>query len=108
MTPQAFTERIRQVRQLAHDLLARHGLADWTFAYNRRKRAMGLCLYHLRTIELSVYLILRNPEEEILDTILHEIAHALVGPGHGHDKVWKKKCIEIGARPVGGGRADMP
>jgi predicted SprT family Zn-dependent metalloprotease len=108
MSPEAFTQRIRQVRQLAYDLLAKHGLPDWSFAFNRRKRSLGLCLFHIRTIELSVYLILRNPDEEILDTILHEIAHALVGPGHGHDAVWKRKCLEIGAKPVRCGEAEMP
>jgi hypothetical protein len=41
----------------------------------------------------------RNGAEEIVDTILHEIAHALVGPRHGHDTVWKAKCTDIGARP---------
>ena len=60
MSPEAFTERIRQVRQLAYDLLAKHGLRDWTFAFNRRKRSLGLCLYKIRTIELSVYLILQS------------------------------------------------
>jgi hypothetical protein len=29
-------------------------------------------------------------------TILHEIAHALVGPKHGHDKFWKLKARELG------------
>jgi predicted RNA-binding Zn-ribbon protein involved in translation (DUF1610 family) len=27
---------------------------------------------------------------------LHEIAHALVGPGYGHCWVWKRKALEIG------------
>ena len=67
-----------------------------------------LCRYGTRTIELSVFLVDRNGPEEVRDTILHEIAHALVGPGHGHDAVWKRQCIEIGARPVRCGDADMP
>jgi len=69
---------------------------------------MGLCLYHHRTIELSIHFVLRNGQEEILDTILHEIAHALVGPKHGHGQAWKRKCQEIGARPVRCGQAEMP
>ena len=108
MTAAEFTERIRQIRQLGYELMAKHGLLGWNFGFNRRKRSMGLCLFHLRTIEVSVYLVLKNPHEEILDTILHEIAHGLVGAGHGHDDVWKRKCVEIGARPIRCGDADMP
>ncbi len=37
-----------------------------------------------------------HSEDEVLDTILHEIAHALVGPQHGHDAVWRAKAREIG------------
>lgn len=85
-----------------------HGLHDWSFAYNRRKRAMGLCVYRRRAIELSIYFVQRNGDGEVVDTILHEIAHALVGPGHGHDAVWKRKCVEIGAEPLRCGQADMP
>lgn len=102
------SRRYQEVRQLALDRMAEHGLQDWKFAYNRRKQAMGLCVYHRRTIELSIHFVERNGTEEILDTILHEIAHALVGSGHGHDRAWKQKCKEIGARPQRCGQAEMP
>src|SRR5690242_10849473 len=100
--------RRKAVCQLALERMAQHGLHDWRFAFNRRKRSMGLCRYAEKTIELSIYLVDRNGPDEILDTILHEIAHALVGPKHGHDAVWKAKCREIGARPERCGDADMP
>ena len=96
------------VRKLARELLDKHGLHDWAFAFNRRKRSLGFCRYEARTIELSVFLVERNGEAEIRDTLLHEIAHALVGPGHGHGSVWKRKCLEIGATPQRCGQADMP
>lgn len=104
------TDRLqfREVRQLALELLARHGLFDWSFTFNWRKRTMGLCLYHVRRIELSVHFVERNGRTEIVDTILHEIAHALVGPEHGHGATWKQKCIEIGARPERCGNVPMP
>jgi predicted SprT family Zn-dependent metalloprotease len=102
------SQRFKEVRSLASELMAKHGLHRWRFAFNRRKQSMGLCVHHRRAIELSLYFVERNGTEEILDTILHEIAHALVGSGHGHDKVWKRKCIEIGARPMRCGEADMP
>src|SRR4051794_29693942 len=100
--------RALQVQVLAQKLLAAHGLHRWSFAFNRRKAAMGMCYYHRRTIELSSHFVERNSDAEILDTLLHEIAHALVGPGHGHDAVWKSKCVAIGARPARCGHAAMP
>jgi hypothetical protein len=38
-----------------------------------------------------------NDVIQVTDTILHEIAHALTRDGHGY--AWKRKCIEIGAKP---------
>jgi predicted SprT family Zn-dependent metalloprotease len=98
-----------EVCQLAQQLMAVHGLNGWRFRFNRCKTALGLCVHHRRTIELSIYLVERtNPLDEIRDTILHEIAHALVGPRHGHDAVWRRKCRQIGARPMRCGHANMP
>jgi predicted SprT family Zn-dependent metalloprotease len=105
---EAPAERLAQVRRLAEGLLAAHGLHDWSFAYNRRKRSLGLCLYGRRRIELSAHLVRHNSRDEIVDTLLHEIAHALVGPGHGHGRRWREKCREIGARPERCGQAVMP
>ena len=66
-------------RRLEADLLAEHDLHDWSFAFNRRKRAFGLCDYTRRTIFLSADLTELNDEAEVSDTLLHEIAHALAG-----------------------------
>ena len=95
----ARAQRLAEVRQLASDLFARHGLDDWQLTFNRGKRTMGWCLFGPRKIELSIHFVERNSPDIIQDTLLHEIAHALVGPGHGHDALWKQKCAEIGARP---------
>src|SRR4051794_33690107 len=95
-------------RQLAVDLMANHGLHDWTFAFNRRRRSLGYCWYNRQAIELSVYFVERNGLESIRETVLHEIAHALVGPGHGHGPVWQAKALEVGCKPERLGRALMP
>jgi predicted SprT family Zn-dependent metalloprotease len=105
--PERYARRVA-ARKLALELMARHGLIGWSFDLNRQKRTLGLCRYGTKTIELSIYLVDRNDPEVVRETILHEIAHALVGPGHGHDRVWKAKAIEIGARPERCGQADMP
>jgi predicted SprT family Zn-dependent metalloprotease len=101
-------DRLEGVRKLAGKLLRAHALHDWSFVYNRRKRAMGFCCFSHRTIELSIHFVANNDPEAIVDTLLHEIAHALVGPKHGHDAVWKAKCREIGATPLRLGEANMP
>ena len=97
-----------EVRQLALTLLAVHGLPHWSFAFNRRKRSLGYCWYSEQTIELSWYFAERNSWDAIRDTLLHEIAHALVGPGHGHGPIWKAKAVQIGAKPERLGEAVMP
>jgi SNF2 family DNA or RNA helicase len=35
-------------------------------------------------------------DAELINTIRHEVAHAIVGPGHGHNEVWADKAREIG------------
>jgi predicted SprT family Zn-dependent metalloprotease len=91
--------RAEEIGRFARQLLANYGLGDWSVTFNRRKREMGLCLFEPKLIQLSLHFVRLNSDELVRDTILHEIAHALVGPGHGHDPVWKKKCLEVGARP---------
>ena len=85
---------------LARALMNYHGLGHWLFQFDRAKRRAGCCKYSRSMITLSIYYVSRNGEEDVRDTILHEIAHALAGPGTGHGRIWKLKCLEIGARPV--------
>jgi hypothetical protein len=42
---------------------------------------------------------LHLPYEEIRDTLLHEIAHAIAGHKAGHGAEWKAVCRRIGAKP---------
>jgi predicted SprT family Zn-dependent metalloprotease len=86
-------------RDLARSLMAQHGLRDWTFRFDHARRRFGKCSTRRKLISLSRPLTLLNSEDEVRDTILHEIAHALT-PDDGHGKRWKAMCNQIGARPV--------
>ena len=55
-------------------------------AYDSAKRRAGVCRFATQTLGLSAPLTTLHSEVEVRDTILHEIAHALVGPRHGHDR----------------------
>lgn len=35
---------------------------------------------------------------ELTGTVLHELGHAILGPGHGHGKDWKMVCKRLGLR----------
>jgi len=84
---------------LARKLIDDHGLPGWDFKLNKSKRQLGVCKEYLKRIELSEHYVQNNQPEMIVDTILHEIAHALVGVSHGHDQVWKNMCLRLGCNP---------
>jgi len=85
-----------EIAILARELMDKHGLESWRFSFDNSKRRVGYCQYSRKTISLSKSVSVSCTKALVKDTILHEIAHALVGPGHGHDWVWQRKCIEIG------------
>lgn len=87
---------IAQAINLAYEKLGMHPELDkWIVTSNRRKSAFGLCSYRRKEIQLSETLVPAMTDEAILDTIYHEIAHALT-EGHKHNRVWSAKCIELG------------
>ena len=81
---------------LATELMDAHGLVGWRIKLDHARRRAGQCDYTNKTISLSRLYSRHAEADHIRDTILHEIAHALVGPRHGHDAVWRQKAREIG------------
>lgn len=86
--------------KLLRKTMDKHGLEHVEAKMNSRMTStFGRYRYSFRThtesIELSTQLCSINDEDRVMRTILHEIAHALTR-GHGHDAVWRAKCIEIG------------
>jgi predicted SprT family Zn-dependent metalloprotease len=87
---------LRDALAMAEHLLVRHGLPDWQVAFDGAKRRAGVCRYADRTIGLSAPLTTLHSYDDVRDTVLHEIAHALAGPEHGHDAYWRKVAMGIG------------
>jgi predicted SprT family Zn-dependent metalloprotease len=87
---------LKQAYDLARSLLSEYGLGDWSVEFDRAKRRAGVCRHGTRVIGLSAPLTRLHPEAEVRDTILHEIAHALAGPQHQHDDVWRSIALSIG------------
>ncbi|WP_372728650.1 SprT-like domain-containing protein, partial [Nocardioides sp.] len=107
-TTQENDVHLTDAARLGRTLLDEHGLTDWTLVFDRAKRRAGICRPGLKQIGLSGPLTELHPESEVRDTILHEIAHALVGPGHGHDQVWQAKARRIGCTGLRCTAPDLP
>lgn len=77
-------------------LMARHDLEGWSFQYDDASGRAGVCNFDSQVIGLSLLYCLGSSGPELEETILHEIAHALAGPRHQHDRVWREIAQSIG------------
>lgn len=89
-------ERIESIHQHAVELIHTHGLKKWKFKFDHSTRRAGCCNYRDKLISISFNLAIHGSDNDIRDTILHEIAHALIGKKHHHNAVWKTKAQAIG------------
>ena len=92
---------LKEVEALGLRLVRKHEAVNglkkgWDFAFDLAPVRGGVCRYKEKLIALSVTYCLKASKQEITDTILHEIAHAIVGPNHGHDEAWKTVARRIG------------
>ena len=90
----------REIEKMAIELMTQHGLIQkgWKFEWNKRKNNFGLCNEKKKAISLSLMTIPFVNVEKIKDTVLHEIAHALVGVSNQHNNVWRNCAIKIGSK----------
>ena len=87
-------ERMEGVTETAIQLMKQYGLEHLKFDYCHHPRYTAIC--HKDRIEFDLHYALNAPLHEIRNVILHEIAHALVGSGHGHREHWQNKARELG------------
>ncbi len=109
---------------IGQQMLVKHGLVakGWTFGLNKNKSRLGVCKENRGfqfgpngmtvvtrggRIEVSIYCV-QTGVETFMNTLLHEIAHALVGVNEGHGPVWKRKAVEIGCSGDRCGQMDVP
>ena len=92
---------LQEIETLAKQLIRKHekvsGLQPgWQFGFDLAASRGGVCWQRKKLITLSVTFCLKASREEIIDILLHEIAHAIVGHQHGHDAVWQEAAKRIG------------
>ncbi len=89
--------KFKELEKLAKGAMRENGLRGWKFAYNGRfTKTVGRCSHGLKMIEISKQFIEVNTVELMMETVYHEIAHAICGYNAGHNSVWKQMCIKLG------------
>lgn len=88
---------LRDAYRMGNELLDQHGPEGWSVIFDNAKRRAGVCRQGQRLIGLSAPLTRLHSVEEVRETLLHEIAHALVGASHGHDAVWAAQARALGS-----------
>jgi hypothetical protein len=95
-SPSRTDAALSAVAARARAWLATYHLEHWGFQFDHATKRAGCCNYRDRVISLAYGYARYATDEEIADTILHEIAHALVGQAHGHNQVWQAQAIALG------------
>lgn len=95
---------LAEADHMGRELIRRHTETGelkpgWEFGFNLNLMRGGVCRYGERRIEVSVSYCHRAPPRQVEGTILHEIAHAIVGYDEKHNGVFKDVCLRIGGDP---------
>lgn len=98
---------MKQVVETARDLLTEHDLSHIDIVRSKAKTFLGQAVFYQDPfgqtrpvqLKLSETWLTRVGEDEVRDTILHEIAHFKAGLKAGHGRPWKEACRAIGAVP---------
>ena len=99
---------LSDVLSLARSLMEEADVGGWDLAFDRARRRAGQTDHARRRITLSRHLMSLYDEAQVRETILHEIAHARVGPRHGHDAVWRAEARRLGGSGARLVAADAP
>lgn len=72
----------------------------WSLKFDRYRKSAGRCHFDgSKIISLSVYYLKSEivTLTDVIDTILHELAHAIAGGNNGHNAIWQYIAVLIGS-----------
>lgn len=95
---------LRLAEQMVWSEMRHWGLGpEWVFKWDRARKRGGACQTFAGKpggiIFLSRVLTPHRSAVEVQKTILHEIAHAIVGVNKGHGALWKAQMRKMGQQP---------
>ena len=86
-------------------------LSQWKVTLDGAKRRAGACHVTSKLISISEWHVLHNEQAVVIDTLLHEFAHAIsyeLYKDISHGPRWKSIALQIGATPKSTGRFNLP
>lgn len=91
------TDREELIEILANYHIEKYGLKGWKFKISRRMtKTLGTCCWGTKTIQLSASHIAQDSLSCILDTLVHELAHACVDENvEAHGREWQDAYEQI-------------
>lgn len=89
-------EKILEVIALANHLMVKFDVDYLDFGFSNDSLKLGYCTDE--SIKLNYQHSLLDPIDEIQNTILHEIAHAIAGLENNHNRYWKSIAEDIGLK----------
>lgn len=92
---------LSETRMTAEALLRKYGLYEkgWRFEFDGAKKRGGQANFGLKRITMSRYLVPMWTDQQVLDVLKHECAHALAGHAAGHGQAWRSVMRSLGATP---------
>lgn len=107
MDDQLVADKLEAVTSRAKELLNEHELDGWGVTFNYSRDTVAVASHKNKTISYSKYFVVSAGKEEFDGVTLHEITHALLGPGKGHNYEFRKLCRKI-SRTDKYARASIP
>jgi len=97
---------IQLLKNEAIVLLDFWNLSEWEFRLGTRCRSLGVCKMREKLIEVQEFHAIHDSAEDVLDTLKHEIAHALAWIRYGtsiavHGREWQELAKLVGCSPAG-------
>jgi hypothetical protein len=85
-------------QQLCDKKLKEYGLYQkgWRTVFTKSEKYIGRCWHDVKRIELSLIHLNSRSEADLMDTIIHEIAHAICGQKEAHGPDWENQCKLMG------------
>ena len=91
--------KLTEAKKMIKQLMKKNCVFGWRAYLAPNEIDAGATFYAQHVMEFYNPFFANNKKKVCQDTVLHEIAHALLSIECEHGEDWKKKCIEIGAIP---------